>query len=167
MTSEVSRPFLALGVPLLQGYGMTESSPVISCNTPEDNDPTSVGRALRGVAVRIGDRDELLARGDNIMLGYWHRPDDTALARDPDGWLHTGDQAQLENGRIILHTVQAQRAFEKDGGVVLLEPHLKRLSIDKPGVAGHITLQSQHMNLIDGFRNQWISRDQAALQAEI
>jgi long-chain acyl-CoA synthetase len=100
MAPEVARPFLALGVPLLQGYGMTESAPVIACNTPEDNDPTSVGRALRGVAVRIGDRDELLAQGDNIMVGYWQRPEDTALARDPDGWLHTGDQAQLEGGRI-------------------------------------------------------------------
>jgi long-chain acyl-CoA synthetase len=79
---------------------MTESAPVISCNTPEDNDPTSVGRTLPGVTVRIGDHDELLARGDNIMVGYWQRPDDTARARDPEGWLHTGDQARLENGRI-------------------------------------------------------------------
>jgi len=100
MGPEVARPFLALGVPLLQGYGMTESAPVIACNTPEDNDPTTVGRALRGVAVRIGDRDELQAHGDNIMMGYWQRPHDTAVALDPDGWLHTGDQAQLENGRI-------------------------------------------------------------------
>jgi long-chain acyl-CoA synthetase len=100
MAAEVARPFLALGVPLLQGYGMTESAPVIACNTPEDNDPTTVGRALQGVVVRIGDRDELLAQGDNVMLGYWQRPDDTARTRDPDGWLHTGDQAQLENGRI-------------------------------------------------------------------
>jgi len=100
MAPDVARPFLALGVPILQGYGMTESAPVIACNTPEDNDPSSVGRAVPGVTVRIGDRDELLAQGDNIMMGYWQRPDDTALARDPEGWLHTGDQAQLENGRI-------------------------------------------------------------------
>jgi long-chain acyl-CoA synthetase len=102
LASEVARPFLALGVPLLQGYGMTESAPVIACNTPQDNDPASVGRPVRGVAVRIGERDELLARGDNIMKGYWQRAQDTALALDPDGWLHTGDQAQLSNGRVYI-----------------------------------------------------------------
>jgi long-chain acyl-CoA synthetase len=102
LAPEVARPFLALGVPLLQGYGMTESAPVIACNTPEDNDPASVGRPVGGVSVRIGDRDELLARGENVMKGYWQRPQDTALALDQDGWLHTGDQAQLKNGRVYI-----------------------------------------------------------------
>ena len=102
MASEVAKPFLALGVPLLQGYGMTESAPVIACNTLEDNDPASVGRPLPGVAVRIGDHDELLARGDNVMMGYWQRPEETVRARDSDGWLHTGDQARLEHGRIYI-----------------------------------------------------------------
>lgn len=103
MAPDVARPFLALGIPILQGYGTTESAPVIACNTPEDNDPRSVGRALPGVTVRIGDRDELLAHGDNIMMGYWQRPDDTALVLDTEGWLHTADQAQLENGRIHIN----------------------------------------------------------------
>lgn len=102
LAPDVARPFLALGVPLLQGYGLTESAPVIACNIPQDNDPASVGRPVRGVSVRIGEHDELLARGENIMMGYWQRPQDTALARDPDGWLHTGDQAQLKNGRVYI-----------------------------------------------------------------
>lgn len=102
MTAEIARPFLALGIPLLQGYGMTESAPVIACNRLEDNDPASVGRALSGVAVRIGDGNELLARGENVMLGYWNRPEDTARTRDAEGWLHTGDQARIEAGRIII-----------------------------------------------------------------
>ena len=102
MASEIAKPFLALGVPILQGYGLTETAPVISCNTPEDNDPTSVGRALPGVAVRIGGQDELLCRGDNVMVGYWRRPDETARALEPDGWLHTGDQAKLVNGRVYI-----------------------------------------------------------------
>jgi len=102
MAPDTARPFLALGVPLLQGYGMTESSPVIACNTLEDNDPVSVGRALPGVAVRIGDSEELLARGENVMVGYWQRPEETARARDPDGWLHTGDQGRVDGGRIYI-----------------------------------------------------------------
>lgn len=102
MPLEVARPFLAFGIPLLQGYGMTESAPVIACNTPQDNDPVSVGRALPGITVRIGDNDELLARGDNVMVGYRHRPEDTARVLDAAGWLHTGDQAKLEGGRVYI-----------------------------------------------------------------
>jgi long-chain acyl-CoA synthetase len=98
----VARTFLALGLPLLQGYGMTESAPVVSCNVPEDNDPSSVGRALPGVEVRLGERDELLVRGPNVMPGYWQRPEETAQALDPDGWLRTGDQARFRDGRIYI-----------------------------------------------------------------
>ena len=102
LTREVGRSFLALGVPLLQGYGMTETSPVIACNRPDDNAPESVGRPLAGVEVRIGVGDELLVRGANVMLGYWQRPEDTARVLEPDGWLHTGDQAELVAGRIVI-----------------------------------------------------------------
>ena len=96
----IARPFLALGVPVLQGYGMTESAPVVSCNTLDDNDPATVGRPLPGVEVRIGEGEELQVHGGNVMMGYWQRPSDTAAALGGDGWLHTGDQAVLEDGRI-------------------------------------------------------------------
>jgi long-chain acyl-CoA synthetase len=102
LAPNVARPFLALGIPLLQGYGMTESAPVISCNTSGDNVPASVGRPLPGVFTRIADQDELLVRGPNVMLGYWQRPEETARAVDPEGWLHTGDQAQIEDGRVFI-----------------------------------------------------------------
>jgi long-chain acyl-CoA synthetase len=97
---EVARTLLALGIPLVQGYGLTESSPVIASNTLEDNDPSSVGHALTGVEVRLGEQDELLTRSESVMRGYWGRPQDTARVLDEDGWLHTGDRAQIENGVI-------------------------------------------------------------------
>ena len=100
MAFEVARTFLSLGVPVLQGYGMTESSPVIACNVPEDNDPESVGRPLPGVHVRIGAQDELQTHSDSVMLGYWKRAAESAAVLDRDGWLHTGDQARLQDGRI-------------------------------------------------------------------
>lgn len=100
MAHEVSQPLLALGLPLLQGYGMTESAPVISSNTLGDNEPATVGRALPDIEVRIGEQDELLTRSASVMLGYWHRPEETARVIDADGWLHTGDQAQIDAGRI-------------------------------------------------------------------
>ena len=98
----VARTFLALGVPLLQGYGLTECSPVVACNRPEDNQPDSVGPPLPGVEVRIGANDELLVRGPSVMRGYWERPQETAGVLDRDGWLHTGDQARIEQGRLSI-----------------------------------------------------------------
>lgn len=98
----VVRLFLALGLDILQGYGMTETSPVVSVNTIGDNDPRSVGHVLDGVEVRLGDNDELQVRGPSVMLGYWHKPEETRRVKDADGWLHTGDQARIENGRITI-----------------------------------------------------------------
>jgi long-chain acyl-CoA synthetase len=98
----IIRLFLALGLDVLQGYGMTETSPVVAVNTPEDNDPRSVGRALPGIEVRIGANDELQVRGPNVMRGYWHKPEETARIKDADGWLHTGDQARIDGGRITI-----------------------------------------------------------------
>lgn len=99
LSGPIARTFLGLGLPIVQGYGMTESAPVVAANTDHDNDPATVGRALPGVEVRIGENKELLVRGPNVMRGYWKRPEDTARAI-VDGWLHTGDQAAIENGRI-------------------------------------------------------------------
>jgi long-chain acyl-CoA synthetase len=99
LSQPIAHTFLGLGLPIVQGYGMTESAPVVAANTPEDNDPATVGRTLPGVEVKIGDNKELLVRGPNVMRGYWKRDEDTARAL-ADGWLHTGDQAAIENGRV-------------------------------------------------------------------
>lgn len=99
----IARTFLGLGVPIIQGYGLTETSPVVSVNVLEDNVPESVGVALPGTEVRIGDNDELLVKGPGVMHGYWNRPDDTAKVIGPGGWLRTGDQARIgEGGHIHL-----------------------------------------------------------------
>jgi len=66
-----------LGLPILQGYGMTETSPVVAVNAPDDNDPATVGRPLDGVQVRIGDNVELQVRGPSVMRGYWKREEDS------------------------------------------------------------------------------------------
>ena len=102
MPFPVARFFLAMGVEVLQGYGMTESSPVVSVNRPGRNDPASVGETIPGVAVKIGDNDELLVKGPSVMGGYWRRPEDSAKSLAPDGWLRTGDQARLADGRIFI-----------------------------------------------------------------
>ncbi|CAM5209773.1 Long-chain-fatty-acid--CoA ligase FadD15 [Castellaniella defragrans] len=100
LSEAVAECFLALGLPLVQGYGMTETSPVVSCNTPTDNWPTTVGKPLEGVAVRIGENNELQVFGGGVMAGYWKRPEDSARTMTDDGWLRTGDQAAMEGRRI-------------------------------------------------------------------
>jgi long-chain acyl-CoA synthetase len=100
LSAPISRCFLGLGLPLLQGYGMTETSPVVAANAPGDNDPATVGRALPGIEVKIGDNQELLVRGPCVMQGYWKRPGETAQVLLADRWLRSGDQASIVDGRI-------------------------------------------------------------------
>ncbi len=103
LAPSIARTFLGLGVPIVQGYGLTETSPVVSVNPLEDNVPESVGVVLPGTEVRVGEHDELLVKGPGVMQGYWNRPEDTAQVLGDDGWLRTGDQARIdEAGHIFL-----------------------------------------------------------------
>ncbi|MFL6712905.1 MAG: AMP-dependent synthetase/ligase [Sulfurifustis sp.] len=99
---QLARVFMGLGFNILQGYGLTETAPVLSTNREGDNDPTSVGRPLEEVTLRCAENGELLAKGPNIMLGYWNNPDATRAALDTDGWFHTGDLAHLRDGRVYI-----------------------------------------------------------------
>jgi long-chain acyl-CoA synthetase len=98
----LSRVFIGLGLPIIQGYGLTETAPVLAANRMNDNDPTSVGRALEGIELRCDDKGELLARGPCVMLGYWNQPEATAAMIDQDGWLHTGDLAAIRGGNVYI-----------------------------------------------------------------
>jgi long-chain acyl-CoA synthetase len=98
----LSKVFVGLGLPIIQGYGLTETAPVLAANRMNDNDPTSVGRALEGIELRCDDKGELLARGPCVMLGYWNKPEATAAMIDQDGWLHTGDLAAIRGGNVYI-----------------------------------------------------------------
>jgi len=98
----VARVFIGLGLNLVQGYGLTETSPILTANPLDDNDPASVGVALRGLELRIGDNEELLARGPSIMLGYWDNPQATREVIDDEGWFHTGDKVRIVNNHVYI-----------------------------------------------------------------
>ena len=102
LSPSVAKTFMGLGLNLYQGYGLTETSPVISVNQTNKNDPASVGPALDNVEVKIGDNDELLTREPCVMLGYWHNQKATEEMIDKEGWLHTGDKARIENDYIYI-----------------------------------------------------------------
>ena len=96
----VVKPFLAFGMPVLNGYGLTETSPVICVNRINDNDPKTVGYTLPGIDVKVGEKNELLTRSACLMQGYWENSQATQDMIDEEGWLHTGDKVDIVDGRI-------------------------------------------------------------------
>lgn len=98
MAPDVGALFLGLGLTILEGYGLTETSPVMSFNRPGRVKLGTVGEILDGVQVRIAEDGEICVRGDTVMKGYWNKPDETREVMDGEGWFHTGDLGSLENG---------------------------------------------------------------------
>lgn len=96
LSPDIAKLFVGLGLPILQGYGLTETSPVVSTNRLDDNVPASIGKPIPGVQVKLGDKDTLLVKGPNVMLGYWNLPDATKAMFTADGWLNTGDTARFD-----------------------------------------------------------------------
>lgn len=96
LNPDIAHMFIGLGLNIYQGYGLTETSPVLTVNRREDNLPASIGTALPGIELSIGMGDELLAKGDNVMLGYWNLPEASAEIMQDD-WLRTGDKARIDD----------------------------------------------------------------------
>ncbi|MFK7815123.1 MAG: long-chain fatty acid--CoA ligase [Gammaproteobacteria bacterium] len=99
----IAKFFISLGIPVYQGYGMTESSPVISVGRQEDNNPFSIGKPLPGIEVKIIENGELCTKSDCVMQGYFNNQQATQEVIDKEGWLHTGDLASLsEDGYLYI-----------------------------------------------------------------
>lgn len=114
----LARVFHAAGIPVMEGYGLTETSPVISVNC-EANDGVrfgTVGRVLDGVTVKIAEDGEILVKGPNVMMGYYNRPDATSEAIDSEGWFHTGDIGRFEENEFLKITDRKKEIFKTSGG---------------------------------------------------
>ena len=94
---KIARDFLTLGIKICEGYGMTETAPMISFTPLNEIMPGSAGKILPGIEVKIADDGEIIARGRNVMKGYYKRPEATAETIDKDGWIHTGDLGEIKN----------------------------------------------------------------------
>jgi len=116
LRAELVTVFGAAGIDMLQGYGLTETSPVIAFNRPERNRPGTVGVPLAGTEVGVSDEGEVLARGPHIMKGYYLRDDLTAEVIDAEGWFHTGDLGALDDDGFVRITGRIKHLFKLSTG---------------------------------------------------
>jgi long-chain acyl-CoA synthetase len=112
------RIFTAAKIPIMEGYGLTETSPVISVNRYDEDGRMfgTVGPLIDGVEVKIAEDGEILSRGPNNMMGYYKRPDLTAEVLTPDGWFHTGDIGTMVGNKFLKITDRKKELFKTSGG---------------------------------------------------
>ncbi|MDF1819263.1 MAG: AMP-dependent synthetase/ligase [Immundisolibacteraceae bacterium] len=176
LSADVAKTFTGLGLPLLQGYGLSETSPVISGNPLEANRPESVGKIITGVDVKIGDLDEILCRGPNVMMGYWNNSEASAEAIDEEGWFHTGDCGRIEDGYLFITgrikdiivlangekipPAEMEQAIERDP----LIDQCMVIGEGKPYLAALVVISPDEL---DRQRKQSLSEEDAALEKEL
>ncbi|MBU1775010.1 MAG: long-chain fatty acid--CoA ligase, partial [Gammaproteobacteria bacterium] len=140
-----ARTFIGLGLPILQGYGLSETSPVISVNRIEDNLPSSVGPKVPNLEVRLGEHNALEVRGPSVMMGYWNNETATRAMIADDGWLNTGDVASIDDGGRITITGRIKEIIVLSNGekvppndmesAILADPLFEQLMVVGEGKA--------------------------------
>ncbi len=144
---EIATFFLAIGIPLIQGYGQTEAAPVISANPTRDNRIGSVGLPLAGVSVKLAPSGELLVQGDLVMQGYWNDPQTTAKILK-NGWLHTGDLAEIDTDGYITIIGRSKDIIVNSGGE----------NVSPSRVESRLTSQANiEQAMVYGDRRPWLS----------
>jgi len=118
----LSRVFTAAGIPVIEGYGLTETSPVLTCNRFDKggNYFGTVGYAIPDVEIKIAENGEILGKGPNLMMGYYNHPEATKKAIDEEGWFHTGDVGEILDGKYLKITGRLKEIFKTSGGKFII-----------------------------------------------
>ncbi|MDQ5844824.1 MAG: AMP-binding protein, partial [Acidobacteriota bacterium] len=116
LPEDLSYIYIGAGLPIVQGYGLTETSPVITAGRADDNRVGTVGKPIRHVEVRIASDGEIETRGPNVMRGYYNKPAETAAVLSEDGWFKTGDIGTLDEGGFLRITDRKKELFKTSGG---------------------------------------------------
>ena len=163
LNHEIGLFFSALGLRLLQGYGQTESAPIVSCNPPNRIKLETVGPPLVDVEVRIADDGEILVRGELVMQGYWNNEAATAEAIR-DGWLHTGDIGTLDEDGYILITDRKKDIIVNSGGDNVSPQRVEGFLTMRPEIAQAMVYGDRKPNLValivpdEEFAGEWAER---------
>lgn len=153
------RLFQAIGVPVYQGYGLTEHGPVVSANFPGAKRAGSVGKAFPGVEIRLEPDGEVLVRSPSVLRGYWKRPEETAAVKDPDGWLRTGDLGRMDEQGFLYLTGRKKDLCKSANGKYVAPVPIEEM------LAAHKGLEHAVV-CVDGrkFVSALLAADSAALQ---
>lgn len=138
---EVGEFFERMGMPIYQGYGLTETSPTITTNTPKFNKLGSVGKALPSVTLKLSEQGEILAYGANIMKGYYNKPEMTAEVIDEQGWFHTGDIGEIDKDGYLYITGRIKNMIVLGGGKKIF-PEEVEAAIEKSELVKEVCVMS-------------------------
>ena len=147
LVREFGEFFEAVGLTIIEGYGLTESSPVISVNPMEKYKFGSVGKPIPGVEVKIMEDGEILARGPNIMRGYWNNPEATREVLDEEGWLHTGDIGMMDDEGYLHITDRKKHLFVSSGGKNIAPQPIENLFLSNKYIEQFVLVGDRRMFL--------------------
>ena len=175
---DISRVFIGLGLPILQGYGLTETSPIACANGPDDNLPASVGTPVAGVQVKIGANNALLIKGPNIMMGYWNNESATKAMIQEDGWLNSGDTGRIDDKGHVFITGRIKEIIVLSNGeklppvdmenAILRDPLFEQIMLlgeAKPYLSVIVVLSAEHWKKLAAEKG-WKVDDPATVRSK-